>query len=141
MKNKTSIKLFRRKQIRSGWDEREEKRYFSVQDAVEVLTDSADVKQYTRRMLSGDAVLKSGWGTICSPVEMIAADGKGRKIEAADAKGLRRIVQSAPSPKEAKGLKNQDLGDRMSDLELIFPMLGEAASTEIVKKKNPARFP
>ncbi len=28
----------------------------------------------------------------------------------------------------------------MSDLELIFPMLGGAASTEIVKKKNPAGF-
>ena len=99
MSNKTSIKLFRQKQVRSVWNEREEKWYFSVQDVVEVLTDSADVKQYIKRMLSQNAVLKSNWGTICTPVEMVAVDGKRRKIQAADAKGLLRIIQSIPFPK------------------------------------------
>ena len=39
--------------------------------------------------------------------------------------------------KKLKGLKSQNLRDHMNDLELIFSMLGEASTTEIVKKKNP----
>jgi hypothetical protein len=65
---------------------------------VEVLTDSADVKQYIKRILSRDEQLKSNWGTICTLVEMMAADGKRRKVQAADAQGLLRIIQSIPSP-------------------------------------------
>lgn len=42
--------------------------------------------------------------------------------------------------KEIKGLKSQNLRDHMTDLELIFSMLGEASTTEIVKKKNPTGF-
>ena len=78
----TSIKLFESKQIRSVWNEKEEKWYFSIQDVVEVLTDSSDSKQYLNRMLSRDQTLKNNWGTICTPVEMIAADGRKRKIQA-----------------------------------------------------------
>lgn len=94
-----SIKLFESKNIRSVWDDAAEKWYFSVQDVVSVLTDTVDVKQYTKRMLSRDLTLKSNWGTICTLVEMEAADGKRRKIQAADTKGLLRIIQSIPSPK------------------------------------------
>jgi len=95
----SNIKLFESKQIRSVWNENEEKWYFSVQDVIEILTDSSDSKQYLKRMLSRDESLKSNWGTICTPVEMIALDGKKRKIQAADSKGLLRIIQSIPSPK------------------------------------------
>ncbi len=42
--------------------------------------------------------------------------------------------------KKVKGLKSQNLRDHMNDLELIFSMLGEASTTEIVKKKNPIGF-
>ena len=41
----SNIKLFESKQIRSVWSEENQKWYFSVQDVIEVLTDSADVKQ------------------------------------------------------------------------------------------------
>lgn len=75
----SNIKLFESKQIRSTWIDSEQKWYFSVQDVVEVLTDSVDVKQYIKRMLSRDEQLKNNWGTICTPVEMIAADGKTEK--------------------------------------------------------------
>ena len=94
-----SIKLFESKQIRSVWNDKDQKWYFSVQDVIEVLTDSTDVKQYIKRMLSRDEMLKSNWGTICTLVEMEAADGKRRKIQASDTKGLLRIIQSIPSPK------------------------------------------
>ena len=227
----SNIKLFESKQIRSKWNEENQKWYFSVQDVIEVLTDSADVKQYIKKILSRDGVLKSNWGTICTLVEMKAADGKKRKVQASDAKGLLRIIQSIPSPKaepfkqwlaqvgsdrideienpelatqrtrelyklkgypddwiekrmrsiaireelteewknrgvkeqieysiltaeiskatfgltpseykKVKGLKSQNLRDHMTDLELIFSMLGEASTTAIVKTKNPKGF-
>ena len=99
MENNASIKLFESKKIRTHWDETEEKWYFSVQDVVEILSESTDVKQYIKRILSRDEALKSNWGTICTLVEMKAADGKNRKIQAADTQGLFRIIQSIPSPK------------------------------------------
>ena len=42
--------------------------------------------------------------------------------------------------KNAKGLKKENLRDHMNDLELIFSMLGEAATTEIVKNEHPLGF-
>lgn len=39
--------------------------------------------------------------------------------------------------KVVKGLKSQNLRDHMTDLELIFSMLGEASTTAIVKTRNP----
>lgn len=42
--------------------------------------------------------------------------------------------------KELKGLKRENLRDHMNDLELIFSMLGEAATTEITKNKNAQGF-
>ena len=224
----SSIKLFESKQIRTVWNEQEQKWYFSVQDIIEILTDSSDAKQYIKRMLSRDELLKSNWGTICTLVEMQAADGKSRKVQAATTQGLLRIIQSIPSPKaepfklwlaqvgsdrldeienpelaaqrtrelyklkgypddwiekrmrsiaireeltdewktsgvkqqkeyailtaeiskatfglapaqykKVKGLKNQNLRDHMTDLELIFSMLGEASITAIVKTRKP----
>ena len=42
--------------------------------------------------------------------------------------------------KKFKGLKRENLRDHMDDLELIFSMLGEAATTEIAKNKNTQGF-
>lgn len=49
---KTAIKLFESKEIRTAWDSEKEEWYFSIQDVVEALTDSADVKQYIKKMKS-----------------------------------------------------------------------------------------
>ncbi|MBV5339480.1 MAG: Bro-N domain-containing protein [Deltaproteobacteria bacterium] len=43
--------------------------------------------------------------------------------------------------KEHKGLERQNLRDHMTDLELIFSMLGEAATTEIARKQDSQGFP
>lgn len=229
-----NIKLFESKKIRSVWNEAEQKWYFSVADVVEALTDSADVKQYIKKLRQRDDQLNSNWGTICTPLEMIAADGKKRKVQAANVEGLLRIIQSIPSPKaepfkrwlakvgferleeienpelaqhrmreiyKAKGYSeewiekrvrgiavrdeltnewkkrgvkegkeyailtseiskatfgltpseyksfkrltkhNENLRDHMTDLELIFTMLGEAATTEIARNKDAQGFP
>lgn len=42
--------------------------------------------------------------------------------------------------KKLKGLKRENLRDHMNDLELIFSMLGEAATTEITKVEHPQGF-
>lgn len=42
--------------------------------------------------------------------------------------------------KNIKGLKRENLRDHMTDLELIFSMLGEASTTAIVRTKNPKGF-
>ena len=132
----SNIKLFESKQIRSVWSEENQKWYFSVQDVIEVLTDSADVKQYIKRTLSRDDVLKNNWGTICTLVEMKAADGKKRKVQASDAKGLLRIIQSLPSPK-AEPFKQwlaQVGSDRLDEIE--NPELATQRTRELYKLKG-----
>ncbi len=42
--------------------------------------------------------------------------------------------------KKLKGLKRENLRDHMNDLELIFTMLGEAATTEIARNKDAQGF-
>lgn len=99
MSESNKLQIYDEKPIRTAWDAKKEEWFFSVSDVVQALTDSADPKQYIKKMRSRDPELASKWGTICTPVEMIAADGKKRKIQAADTKGLLRIIQSIPSPK------------------------------------------
>ena len=53
--------------------------------------DSADAKQYIKKMRARDPELDSKWGTICTPVEMRAFDGKQRKVQSAD--GITDFVQ------------------------------------------------
>lgn len=132
----SNIKLFESKQIRSVWSEEYQKWYFSVQDVIEILTDSADVKQYIKRTLSRDDALKNNWGTICTLIEMKAADGKKRKIQASDAKGLLRIIQSIPSPK-AEPFKQwlaQVGSDRLDEIE--NPELATQRTRELYKAKG-----
>lgn len=71
-----NIKRFDNQPIRTAWDEEKEEWFFSVSDVVEVLSESKDVKQYIKKMRSRDPELNSKWGTICTPVRMITADGK-----------------------------------------------------------------
>ncbi len=95
----SNIKLFESKQIRSVLNEADNKWYFSVADVVEVLTDSTNVREYVKKMRKRDSELNSNWGTMCPPLELMAADGKRRKTQCANAQGLLRIIQSIPSPK------------------------------------------
>ena len=132
----SNIKLFESKQVRSEWNGKQQKWYFSVQDVVELLTDSLDVKQYIKKMLSRDEQLKNNWGTICTLVEMEAADGKRRKVQAADTKGLLRIIQSIPSPKaEPFKLWLAQVGsDRLDEIE--NPELATQRTRELYNLKG-----
>ena len=132
----SNIKLFESKHIRSVWNETEQKWYFSVQDIIQILTDTVDVKDYIKKMKKRDDSLNSNWGTICPLVEMEAADGKKRKVQAADTKGLLRIIQSIPSPKaEPFKLWLAQVGaDRLDEIE--NPELATQRTRELYKQKG-----
>lgn len=225
-----NIKLFESKQIRTVWNETDEKWYFVVSDVIQVLTDTPNPSDYIKKMRKRDDELAKGWGQIVPLLWVETAGGK-QKMGCANAKSLLRIIQSIPSPKaepfklwlaqvgsdrldeienpelatqrtrelyklkgypddwiekrmrsiaireeltdewknrdvkekkeysiltaeiskatfgltpseykKVKGLKSQNLRDHMTDLELIFSMLGEASTTEIVKTQNPNGF-
>jgi hypothetical protein len=130
MNDNFAIQLFEGKKVRIAWDAEQEKYYFAVADIVQVLTDSTDPKQYVKRMRARDAELNSKWGTICTPVEMLAPDGKRRKTQASDLKGIFRIIESIPS-KKAEPVRQwlAEVGsqriDQMIDPELTFQMAVE----------------
>ena len=130
MNDNFAIQLFEGKKVRIVWDAEKEKYYFAVADIVQVLTDSEDVKQYIKRMRARDPELNSNWGTICTPLEMLAPDGKRRKTNAADLEGIFRIIQSIPS-KKAEPVKRwlAEVGaqriDQIIDPELTFQMAVE----------------
>ena len=130
MNESFAIQFFEDKKVRIVWNEELEKYYFSVADIVQVLTDSADVKQYIKRMRARDPELNLRWGTICTPTRMMAADGKIYKTQAADLEGVFRIIQSVPS-KKAEPMRQwlAEVGkqriDQMIDPELTFQMAVE----------------
>lgn len=86
--------------IRRVYDEATEIWWFAVIDVVQVLTDSANARDYwfkmKQRVHQEDGTQLS---TICRQLKMPAADGKLRLTDAATAESLLRIVQSIPSPK------------------------------------------
>ncbi|MCX5819415.1 MAG: Bro-N domain-containing protein [Deltaproteobacteria bacterium] len=224
-----NIAVFRGKGIRKIIHKNEW--WFSVSDVVEVLTDSADPRQYIKKMRQRDPELNSNWGTICTPLKIVAPDGKMREANCANTESVFRIIQSIPSPKaepfkrwlakvgyervqeiedpelgtkrtralykakgysddwiekrmrgiaireeltdewkkrdvkqeqeyailtaeiakaafgvtpgehkQLKGLKRENLRDHMTDLEQIFSMLGEAATTEITRVDDAQGF-
>jgi hypothetical protein len=228
----SNIKLFESKQIRSEWNEAEQKWYFAIIDVVEILTESNNPRRYwsdLKRKLNKEGF--SQLYEIIVQLKMISSDGKKYITDCADAKGLLRIIQSIPSPKaepfkqwlaqvgsdrldeienpelatqrtrelyklkgypedwiekrmrsiaireelteewknrevkeqmeyailtaeiskatfgltpseykKFKGLKSQNLRDHMTDLELIFSMLGEASTTKVTRAKNAKGF-
>jgi len=226
----SKIKLFESKQIRSVWNEFDQKWYFVLVDVVQVLTETTNPTDYIKKMRKRDELLSQGWGQLVTPLLVETAGGK-QKLNCANAQGLLRIIQSIPSPKaepfklwlakvgserleeienpelaaqrtrelykakgypedwiekrmrsiaireelteewknrgvkeqveyavltaeiskatfgltpaeykKIKGLKSQNLRDHMTDLELIFSMLGEVSTKEIVINTNPKGF-
>lgn len=98
MAKKNSIKLFEDKLVRSVWDEEKEEWFFSVNDAVQILTDSTNVTDYIKKMRKRDEELGKGWGQIVTPLSVQTAGGK-QKTNFANTQGLFRIIQSIPSKK------------------------------------------
>lgn len=99
MTKKDSIKVFNEKQIRSHWDETQEKWFFSIVDVVGVLSESIDPLAYWRKLKQRLKAEGNETVTNCHALKMIAADGKMRTTDVADTEQLFRLIQSIPSPK------------------------------------------
>lgn len=229
----SNIKLFEEQQVRSIWNEEEQKWYFSIIDVIAVLTNSPRSRKYWNALKTKLQQEGSELSQKLGQLKMQAEDGKMRMTDVADSEQLLRLIQSIPSPKaepfkqwlaqvgaeriaeienpelaqsriratyKAKGYSDQwiekrirgilvrdeltnewkqrgvkegkeyailtaeiskatfgiipsdykklkgltkaseNLRDHMTDLELIFTMLGEASTTEIAKNKNAKGF-
>lgn len=98
MKN-TNIQLFEKKQVRSVWDEEEEKWYFSMIDVIEILTESPNARKYWSVLKTRLKKEGSELATNCSQLKLQSSDGKFYKTDVADTQQLLRLIQSIPSKK------------------------------------------
>ncbi len=99
MNKETGIKLFEQKQIRTSWNEEEEKWYFSIIDVIEVLTGTDRPRKYWSDL---KAKLKKEGSELSEKIgqlKMLSADGKLYNTDVADTEKLFRLIQSIPSPK------------------------------------------
>ena len=99
MTKKQEIQLFNDRRIRTIWDDKEEKWYFSVVDVIEALTDSPDPSTYWRVLKNRLKKEGNETVTICNAFKLPAKDGKMRLTPIADQEQLFRLIQSIPSPK------------------------------------------
>lgn len=99
MNKKQSIQLFEEKKVRTFWDEKQEKWYFAIVDAIAILTDSIDPAAYWRKLKQRLKQEGNETVTICHGLKMRAADGKMRLTDVADTEQLFRLIQSVPSQK------------------------------------------
>lgn len=102
MTKKEALQLFEEKKIRSVWDDKEEKWYFSIVDVCAVLTEQPDTEHARNywKVLK-HRLIKEGNQTVttCNRLKLRAADGKLRLTDVADTEQLFRLIQSIPSPK------------------------------------------
>lgn len=99
MSKETAIKLFNKNQIRTLWDNEQEKWYFSIIDVIQILTDSNNPRRYWSDL---KIKLKNEGSQLYEKIvrlKMLASDGKMRETDVADTEQLLRIIQSIPSPK------------------------------------------
>ena len=133
----SNIKLFESKQIRSVWNEIDEKWYFAIIDVVEILTESNNPRRYwsdLKRKLITEGF--SQLYEIIVQLKMGSSDGKKYTTDCANAKGLLRIIQSIPSPK-AEPFKQwlaQVGSDRLDEIE--NPELATQRTREFYKAKG-----
>ena len=125
-----SLQLFEERKVRTVWDDKEEKWYFSIVDVCGVLTDSPNPRNYWKVLKH--RLIKEGNETVtnCNQLKLQAEDGKKRLTDVADTEQLFRIIQSIPSPK-AEPIKQwlAEVGaqriDQMIDPEQTFQMAVE----------------
>lgn len=99
MTKKEVVKIFEEKKVRTVWDDKEEKWYFSIVDVVAVLTNSADPQAYWRKLKQRLKQEGNETVTNCHGLKLRAADGKMRLTDVADTEQLFRFIQSIPSRK------------------------------------------
>jgi hypothetical protein len=102
MTKETALQLFEQKQVRSLWNDQEEKWYFSIVDVVGILSNQNDdqgARNYWKVLKN--RLLKEGNEPVtnCNRLKLVAEDGKMRIKDVADTEQLFRLIQSISSPK------------------------------------------
>lgn len=102
MTKKETLKLFEDRKVRTVWDDKEEKWYFSIVDVVAILAESKDyqtARKYWNKLKQ--RLKEEGFQPVtnCHQLKLRAEDGKMRLTDVADTESLFRIIQSIPSPK------------------------------------------
>ena len=96
----SGIKLFDQQKVRTHWEEKEQKWYFSIIDVIAILTESVNPRDYWFKMkIRVKAEDGFELSTDCRQFKMMATDGKMRVTDVAETQVLLRIIQSIPSPK------------------------------------------
>lgn len=98
---RNELKVFEDTNIRSSYDEGQEKWFFSIIDIISVLTESKNPKRYwsdLKSKLSEEEGFSQVYDKIVR-LKMIAPDGKKRETDCTDVETILRIIQSVPSPK------------------------------------------
>jgi len=96
---KNTIKLFEERKIRTHWDDKEEKWYFSIVDVIGVLADNQRPRKYWNDLKRKLIIEGSEVSEKIGQLKMMAPDGKMRETDVADTAQLLRLIQSIPSPK------------------------------------------
>lgn len=99
MKQNDSLKIFEQKQVRSLWNEDEEKWYFSVIDVIGALIGNERPRKYWSDLKVKLKTEGSELSEKIGQLKMVAPDGKMRITDVADTEQLFRLIQSIPSPK------------------------------------------
>ncbi len=100
------LKLFEKSKIRSYYEEKLEKWYFSVIDIILILTESKNPRRYWSDLkikLADDEGFSQLYEKIVQ-LKLTAPDGKKRETDCADVETIFRIIQSIPS-KKAESIK------------------------------------
>jgi len=136
MEKENKIRIFEQKQVRTHWDEAQEKWYFSVVDVVGVLSESTDAQAYWRKLKQRLKEEGNETVTNCHALKMLAEDGKMRLTDVADTEQLFRLIQSVPS-KKAEPFKQwlAKVGSERID-EIEDPELGIERLMETYLKKG-----
>lgn len=99
MEQKSAIKIFEQKQVRSIWDEEKEKWYFSIVDIIEVLTETERPRKYWSDLKNKLKKEGSELSENIGQLKMKSSDGKFYTTDIADTEQLFRLIQSVPSKK------------------------------------------
>jgi len=95
------IKIFEQNKVRSLWDEKIEKWYFSIIDIVQILSESKNPRRYWSD-LKAKLKEEEGFEQLYEKIvqlKLISADGKKYATDCADVETILRVIQSIPSPK------------------------------------------
>ena len=96
---KSKIQLFGKANVRSVWDEEQEKWWFSIIDVIAILTESDNPSVYWRVLKKRLKDEGNETVTNCNALKLLSPDGKMRLTDVADTEQLLRLIQSIPSKK------------------------------------------